>query len=256
MITPTRLSLALTLVFSGVALCQISAPTFQSAAIHTSAGKPGTFQATYHDGVFQIRSATMNDLIGISYEAHPDRLVNAPRWFSQDRFDVVANAPAGTSAETVQQMLRTLLADRFGLVFHGGEKSTSAFFLTTGKGEPKMKRSDGAGGSGCTLERMSRDVGVDNTYVCHNVTMASFATQLRDMASTYLTEPVVDETHLKGSWDFVIAWTSKGSLGRIAGGLSVFDAIDSQLGLKLTEDRRSLPIFVVEHAEKPTPDGV
>lgn len=255
MITP-RLSLALTLILSGAAVCQNSAPVFQSAVIHASSGRPGTFEATYRDGVFQIRSATMNDLIGISYEAHPDRLVDAPRWFGQDRFDILANAPAGATADTVQLMLRALLADRFGLVFRGGEKATTAFFLTTGKGEPKMRRSDGAGSSGCTLEPMSRMSGVDNTYVCHNVTMAAFATQLRDMANGYLPEPVVDLTHLKGSWDFVIAWTSKSSLERMGGGVSVFGAIDQQLGLKLAEERRSLPVFVVEHAEKPTLDGV
>jgi uncharacterized protein (TIGR03435 family) len=147
-------------------------------------------------------------------------------------------------------MLRALLTDRFRLVFHGGEKQTDAFFLSMGSGVPKMKSSDGAGPGGCRLEAMSKNVTVDNTYVCHNVTMGEFATQLREAASSYLTELVIDETGLKGRWDFVVAWTSKGSLERMGTGVSVSAAVDQQLGLRLQEERRALPVFVVEHAEK------
>ena len=193
----------------------------------------------------------MTDLVGIAYEAHPDRLEGAPRWFGQDRFDITAKAPADTAAATIVLMLRALLADRFRLVFHGGEKSTTAFFLSAGKSEPKMKVSDGTGARGCKLEPMSRDVTVDNTYVCHNVTMAEFATELHGMANSYLTEPVIDVTALKGKWDFVIAWTSKSALQRMSAGVSLFEAVDRQLGLRLKEETQALPVFIVEHAEKP-----
>jgi uncharacterized protein (TIGR03435 family) len=225
-------------------------PTFQSAEIQAGNSKT-PMHATFHDGTFEVRSATMTDLIGIAYEAHPDRLVDAPHWFGQDRFDIIARAPSDTSAETIVAMLRSLLADRFHLAFHGGEKSVNAFFLSAGKEAPKMKRSDGVGPGGCKLEPMSRNSTVDNTYVCHNVTMAAFATQLRDMASSYLTEPVVDVTGLKGSWDFAIAWTSKAAVQRMSAGSTLFESIDAQLGLKLEEERRELPTFIVERAEKP-----
>jgi len=237
-------------VAAGAAMCQPPSPAFQSAELHKSAAKTA-MEATFHDGTFQVRSATMTDLIGIAWRAHPDNISGAPRWFTQNRYDVTARAPADTPGDTIVLMLRALLTDRFRLVFHGGEKPTNAFFLSTGSGGPKMKPSAGAGAGGCKLEPMSKNVTVDNTYACHNVTMGEFATQLREAASSYLTEPVIDETGLKGRWDFVVAWTSKGSLERMGTGVSVSNAVDQQLGLRLREERRALPVFVLEHAEKP-----
>jgi uncharacterized protein (TIGR03435 family) len=37
----------------------------------------------------------------------------------------------------------------------------------------------------------------------------------------------------------------------MATGVSVSAAVDQQLGLRLQEERRALPIFAVEHAERP-----
>jgi uncharacterized protein (TIGR03435 family) len=245
------ISLIISFFIAGnAAICESAAPAFQSAEIHKSAVNTA-MEATFRDGVFQVRSATMTDLIGIAWRAHPDNISGAPRWFSHDRYDVTAKAPADTPAETVMLMLRTLLAERFRLVFHGGEKPTDAFFLSVGEGGPKMKQSNGEGPGRCKLEPMSPHATVDNTYVCHNITMTEFATQLREAAGTWLPEPVINETGLGGRWDFAIAWTSKGALARMGTGVSVSGAVDQQLGLRLKEERRALPVFVVEHVEKP-----
>ena len=39
----------------------------------------------------------------------------------------------------------------------------------------------------------------------------------------------------------------------IGGGASLFDAVEKQLGLKLEKERRTYPVFVIDHIEeKPT----
>jgi len=57
---------------------------------------------------------------------------------------------------------------------------------------------------------------------------------------------VVDQTGLKGNWDFDITWTGKALLTAAgADGISIFDAVDKQLGLKLEASKVALPVIVV-----------
>src|SRR5262249_18327700 len=96
--------------------------------------------------------------------------------------------------------------------------------------------------------------------ICHGMTMEVFAQTLRGMAGAYLTSPVVDLTGLKGSWDFELRWTARALLARAGSdGITVFDAIDKQLGLKLEHQNIPSPVLVVDSAnQKPTdnPSGV
>lgn len=79
---------------------------------------------------------------------------------------------------------------------------------------------------------------------------------------------IVDATGLPGGWDFLIGWTPRGALqtpqspnpdqpGGVVetaapSGISVFDAIEKELGLKLVKQKRSIQVIVVDHVdEKP-----
>jgi len=106
------------------------------------------------------------------------------------------------------------------------------------------------------------------------MTMAQFAEQLQSLAGTYVHYPVLDATGLEGSWDFNISFSpisaaqlaglrvaapvgQPGPAGLAAsdptGGTSLFDAVDKQLGLKLELEKRTYPVFVIDHIEdKPT----
>jgi uncharacterized protein (TIGR03435 family) len=71
----------------------------------------------------------------------------------------------------------------------------------------------------------------------------------------------VDLTGLKGSYDFTIRWTSRGQLraqqnDEANPGISFFEAVDKQLGLKLTADKRPMPAIVVDSVNRtPTPNA-
>jgi uncharacterized protein (TIGR03435 family) len=89
------------------------------------------------------------------------------------------------------------------------------------------------------------------------------------MATGYIDHPVVDATGLKGGWDFLLAWTPTNQLhtpkvpnpNQPAGttveasdplDISVFEAFQKELGLKLVKEKRSIPVIVVDHvSEKP-----
>jgi uncharacterized protein (TIGR03435 family) len=58
---------------------------------------------------------------------------------------------------------------------------------------------------------------------------------------------VVDETGLKGAFDFVLKWSPLSD----SGGPTAFAAL-AKLGLKLELQKRPLNAIVIEHVEKPT----
>jgi uncharacterized protein (TIGR03435 family) len=102
--------------------------------------------------------------------------------------------------------------------------------------------------------------------------MAQFAEQIQRLAPGYIHAPVVDATGLEGAWDFTLNFSAAGLLqnrGERAadgaqqgagapasdpnGALSLFDAVNKQLGLKLEGQKRPVPVLIIDHIEeKPT----
>jgi len=237
-----------------------ASPTFEIADVHPSPSRP-------HPGVrggmkggerYFLRDATMIDLIANTYDVDPADIFGGPPWLAFDRFDIVAKTPAATSYNTAKLMVRALLADRFKLVAHTGTRSLPAFVLSAGK-TPKLKQAIAPGEpGGCEFQRPAKDVPPANmmniSFSCHNITMETLAEFLHQVASPYLTRPVVDATGLKGGWDFEIQWSYR--IPKDADGVTIFAAVDKQLGLKLESKPAELPVVVVESAnEKPTPNA-
>jgi uncharacterized protein (TIGR03435 family) len=233
---------------------------FEAADVHTSARAPNAYMTTlFRGGRYEARKATMLDLIAAAYGVDSYKIFGGPGWLEIDRFDVIARTPGNTTPEARREMLKTLLADRFKLVVHNDTKPIPTFFLTVGKGKRNMKEGDSAGGNGgCQpMPPAPPEPGVVpyDTLTCHNATMQGFINALRYPASPYLgVGPVLDNTGLEGRWDFNIKWTRRALL-QAAGsdGITIFDAVDKQLGLKLESQNAPTPVVVVDHVnQKPT----
>jgi uncharacterized protein (TIGR03435 family) len=249
-----------------LATASFGQPSFQIADIHSSpqvrnpqmqGGGP------LQNGRFEMRQATMLDLIRIAYDIDADTVFGGPSWLELDRFDVAAKAPAGTRPDAVRLMLQTLLKDRFQLAVHKDMKPIQGFVLSAGKGKTKMKMADPAGEPGCMqlpLPLPPPDTPPPSTLVCHNITLDAFVPILHRVGSSYLAGPVMDATGLKGAWDFELKFHQRG-LVALAGadGIDLFDAIDRQLGLKLEPGKVPMPVLVVDRVnQKPSanPPGV
>ncbi|HMD36322.1 MAG TPA: TIGR03435 family protein [Vicinamibacterales bacterium] len=255
--------------FSASLVCVLSAalvgqsadpkPAFESADVHTVAvGRVGTTLSggSLRGERYDVRGATMIDLIRLAYGVDDNRILGGPGWLENDHFDVLAKAPAGATAASAKLMLQALLADRFNLVVRHDSKPVPVFALTPGKGSHKMKAAEA--GSGCqgvpqpgppapgTIPR--------GMITCKGVTMDAFAEFIHQAAGGYLTKEVVNETKIDGTFDLDLSWTPRGALAQAgADGISVFDALDRQLGLKIEEKKISMPVLVVEKAsQKPT----
>src|SRR5262249_55892839 len=152
--TLASLSFAVVLSFSLFGQAPEKPQTFELADVHTSPPS-GIAQLAQmsgggapRNGRFEIRNATMLDLVRTAYSVEPEKVVGGPNWLASDRVDVIAKVPAGTTQENARLMLRALLAERFGLTIHNDSRPLPVFVLSAGSGKHKLKASDGAQ-SGC-----------------------------------------------------------------------------------------------------------
>ncbi len=209
-------------------------------------------------GRYELRRATMLDLIKTAYGVDADTVFGGPSWLEWDRFDVIAKAAPATSAATLKLMLQALLADRFKLAVHKDTRPMPGFALTAGKGKLKMKEADGSGDSGCQAQPRppSPNAVPPRLVSCRNMTMDAFAPALRGLDEGSLTGPVVDQTGLKGAWDFDLMWDDKRGLLALPAGderTTIFEAVDKQLGLKLEPQKVPMPVLVIDRVnEQPT----
>ena len=67
----------------------------------------------YGGGRYELRYATLLDLIQTAYNVAPETVFGGPSWLAMDRFDVLAVAPAASTAKSQALMLQALLAERF-----------------------------------------------------------------------------------------------------------------------------------------------
>jgi uncharacterized protein (TIGR03435 family) len=196
----------------------------------------------------------MLDLISSAYGFETDRIAGGPSWLNTDRFDIVAGAPAATSQDTANLMLQSLLVERFKLAVHKDTKPLPVFVLSVGKGKPKMKESDGRAPSGCQDQPQPNAQAGTSTYTavfCRNMTMAAFTEALRRMANTYLPNAVIDSTGVEGVWDFDIKWNQRNQLAAAGSdAITIFDAVDKQLGLRLEPQTRPLPVIVIDSVNR------
>jgi uncharacterized protein (TIGR03435 family) len=210
----------------------------------------------------------MLDLVRIAYNVDPEKISGGPSWLEMDRFDVFAKIPAGSTVESRRLMLQAMLGDRFKLSLHNDTRQMPAFALTAGK-HLQLKESDGSDQAKCDLTFQNPPPAGPPAngapiplpvfvYTCHNTSMADFATKMLSIPTVpqYLNNKlVVDQTELKGTWDFTLRFTPKVPAGILTTGenIPLFDALEKQLGLKLDAATVPLPVIVIDGVnQKPT----
>src|SRR5580658_5694974 len=214
-----------------------------------------------------------------------DMVIGLPKSADSQSWDITAKVPStGEGAPNVVggrpqppplsvglEMLRGLLVDQFELKTHTENREVTVYALTVGGGKQKLTQADDSERSGCKPDPNAPKpvTNMGAMISCKNTSMAELARSLQQMASAYIDHPIVDATGLQGGWNFLIGWTPRGKLqtpaasnpnqpaGAIAeatdpNGISAFEAVEKELGLKLVKQKRSIPVTVVDHvAEKP-----
>lgn len=249
-------------------------PKFDIADVHIST-TPRWFGQNngglIREGRYVNREATMLNLIEAAYDVTEDTVAGGPNWLDTDLYDVIAKVPGDTTPAAAKLMLQALLAERFGLVVRKDTRPMPLYVLSIGKGGSKLKRAAASSDSGCRAELAGVQPGApidlrsapNLKAVCHNLTGKQITENLRQLAqatgnvhNTYLPREVADQTGLEGAWDFELEFTPIAFVqdkGRDA--ISLFDAVNKQLGLSLDLKEVPVPALVVESVNrKPTPN--
>ena len=270
--------LLLTLAASGqtfeVASVKPSAPPGAGRRVFGLQGGPGTPDPTRA----RFSNMGLKGLVSFAYDTSGLQ-ISGPSWTEDDRFDLVATMPNGTTREQFQVMLQNLLAERFKLEIHREKKTISLYSLTVGKGgsklkiprpdpvadptvpdpDPKPRQGMQKGEDGypkfapnVTMMGMISDGGkTRGALQAHNEPVA----WLVKMLSGQMGAPVADDTGLKDKYDYAMTWIPEepGAIpaeNQDLGGPSLMNAIQEQLGLRLTAKKGPVEFIVIDRAER------
>jgi uncharacterized protein (TIGR03435 family) len=244
---------------------------FEVAAIKPTL--PGVTEKKFQiepSGRVHLQGLTLKALIKLAWDIqdldaidNEELLIGAPRIPESVRYDVVARAPATAPVDpdSVKLMFRALLADRFGLKTHVETRTVSVLALVASK--PRLQRAGPRSRSGCRNAALPPQFETASVPIfsvrCHNTTMTQLAQKLQALGGPSVRYPAIDATGLTGAFDFTINWSPPHLMDSLTtsdpnGGISLAEALERQLGLKLKAEKRAIPVIVIDHLE-PNPSA-
>jgi len=275
-------------------------PSFEVATIKPSkSDEMPSILWDRRDGRMSATHISVRALIKSAYNIRApldDQLVGGPAWLDRDTFDVEGKADASTvasmnklslmdSLQQFQLMLQSLLEDRCQLKLNATMQQLPAYRLVVAKGGPKLKTVDvpdevagsrmpppppppppPANGAAPTVGQPKGGPfpGINQTgpnqVTGTAVRMSWFADWLLSQEQDG-DRLVVDQTGLKGNYDFVLNGVSVRTPSAPPGAtpaqqdeltVSMFTALKEQLGLKVIPIKAPLEVLVIEHVDKPS----
>ena len=252
-------------------------PTFEAASIKVN--KSGEVGGRFggRPGQIVVTNYTLRDIVRNAYGLQRYQIVGGPDWQAQDRFDITAKAPEGTTQPQMLAMVQTLLAERFKLRVHRETRDLPIYALVMARGDRRLGPKMQAATFDCAALAAARSRGenppvpqpVGERPVCGaqanpgrlmvgGYAVTDFARNLAGFAG----RPIVDRTGLTGAYDFELLWTPDEPppagvtlpAWYDPNGPSLVTAVQEQLGLKLDATTGPVEVLVIDSAERPTED--
>ncbi len=259
-------AVAALILFAGCrGFCQIQTAAstlgFEVASIKPSdPAATGTRIGVAPGGTFMAKNVTLKALIQQAYDVRDFQISAGAGWIDKQRYDIVAKGNlAGVSDDEMRAMtdeqrnafkarlllqLQMLLAERFQLKIHRENRELSVYALSVVRNGPKFKTAtdDDVLRSSLSVRRGTADKAeITGT----GVPLANLVRVLSDQVG----RTVVDKTGLKGNYDFKITFIPDTPVIE-TDGLSIFTALEEQLGLRLEAQKGMVEVLVIDRAEK------
>ena len=210
-------------------------------------------------GRFSTQNVALRQVVLFAYNLRDFQLVSDPAWLQSVRFDIDARAAADVPLQSMKELVKSLLAERFGFVAHSETRQLPIYGLVALRADrspgPALKARDCTApqeavrtvGSGCG--GVIRDTG---KITGSGVPMVMLANSL----SAVLNNVVTDKTGLSGPFDFELRWSDAVDAANQTTNLSdapaLPTAVQEQLGLRLQPDRGPVEVLVVDRVSEPT----
>lgn len=249
---------------------QDARPRFDAASVKPNVSKEPGMMRRPSPGRVLYGNAPIHALVQEAYSTRPDRIFGYPDWVERERFDVTATYSPDRQRQ-VRQMLQALLEERFSLRVHREMRELPVYELV-------RARADGQLGPGLRASTVDCAPGADKRSPCRldirSGLIRGVGTGWGNGETLALNigvwdRPIIDKTGLSGAFDIDLEWTPDPAQARSTDGaaraaaavaatpgerVSIFTALQEQLGLKLQPARASLEVLIVDRLERPTPD--
>jgi uncharacterized protein (TIGR03435 family) len=236
------------------------APTFDVVSIRSSAKDGGNaiYVNLLPSGIYTTRNMTVDGLIKEAY-GFGLRVVDLPDWARTTRFDISAKTEILKPGMQRARLVKSLLEDRFKFVAHMENRELPVYLLVLARPDgrlgPRMRRAQG-----CDRKADRPSSSTDHMPTCgmmfnmtqQNVGDAPLAALIHNLPPSAIDRPVLDRTGLTGRFDWDLRWENDQT--GASTGVSIFSALQEQLGLKLEPNRGPVEVLVVDRVEQPVLD--
>jgi uncharacterized protein (TIGR03435 family) len=246
--------LLLGLLAASVALAQ-APPAFEVASVrplgdHRDDHSTGMPAPITDPGQVNYPDVSLTGVLTRAYHVKPLQIVG-PDWLRNDRFSIIAKAPADAPKGQIPAMLRTLLAQRFGLKVHWETRQEKGYSLVVGKMGAKLTKS-AVSDEDAPLKRSS-----GFTSKGHLTWKASTLEDFAVSLTIFMGSPVVDMTEIPGIFDIAFDAAPDSMPGMPFHGPSGGDFLNPSineairgLGLDLQSGKVSVKHLVVDSVQR------
>jgi uncharacterized protein (TIGR03435 family) len=241
---------------SGMIKLSQTVPPYDVSSVKVNDSGEGNFGMNISDsnGTLTATNIPVETMMEYAFDVKEDHILNLSGRVKDARFDVQAKVlPKEDGKLTkpgdnqLQAMMIPLLADRFHLKAHVEPKLLPIYELVVLRGGPRVKLSTEA------AQSSSINTSASNTDRILNAKSASMP-DLAQALSDLVHRQVIDKTGLAGRADITLKWTADEAADQGGNVLSIFTALEEQLGLKLVSSKGPVDCLVIDHIEMPTPD--
>ena len=218
----------------------VAQPAFEVASIKTIRDPlpEATMNGDISHGRLVLNNTHIKQLIAVAYEVQGVRIEGGPAWIGTVQFQIQAKAEDPEASEAqVRLMLRTLLADRFGLRMHRETRMLTNYSLHAAPGGAKVPLAQKEGVDRCDRVRD----GTKYELTCQHIEIQTLANAL----AVLLRGPVVDQTGLTGFYDFTLSWEGDDTYAAVP------DAVE-KFGLKLETKKTPTEVLVIDSVDRPS----
>ena len=227
-------------------------PTYDVSTVRVNESGADNFGMGISDtnGTMTATNTPVEMMIEYAYDVKLDHIFGLTGPVKDAHFDVKAkvledsNSPKLTDQQ-LQAMLIPLLASRFHLRAHIEQRTLPVYDLVVDHGGPKIKLAMDA----------SKDGSINWTGTDADRVLTATSASIPDLArilSDIVHREVIDKTGLEGRTTMTLKWTDDEAAEQGGTVLSIFTALEEQLGLKLVSSKGPVDTLVIDHIEMPT----